>query len=698
MTIKERLDKDVFLHFNLVQVGVTVAGCLIIFFFILEACPGLMGMSWELLIRGAPVGILLGVLSLTYNSSYLKVLFDLERFTLRGREMESGAWARLQEATYKLPLRLLLLTFLMWPPGIGVIALWMKLTGILNLEDSVRIAVCGLLFSPLQGLVLFYSTRYSMRRLSTLLHELGHGITGERRGGLGIREKLIASFVCLAVIPLLAGVLISQVQRERVAVNFRLNDVCRALDRVQASAGQENSAESWERAGRAALQGGGLPEGTSFLVTDEHGGLVSGEFDRAARKVWREGMAEGAAGGECQRMPLPGQRRFIVMKYYRDPEVWISAVTFPFPPAAPFWSSHGVTMVLVAVVIVIGVFLGFVAAADVGTPVRRLSETAAAAARGERAQASGFLPDDELSELSFGFNSLVASIHQELARSSELVAQVREVNAGLGEQTKSIAQLGARQRQVIDEQNSLSVQASGNAEEVTRASSEIKERAHSTQYQMDEVAVATQEADTTLGEVSKIIQDMMDHSELIWTKMENLESKYRRMEEVVKIIDDIAERTEMLSLNAALEAGTRTEVGDRLSVVATEVQRLSERISEQTADIRALFNEIRRASMEMAQAIDVARARAQEGPQWLKRLTDSLRGIENRARAAAGSMAEIVNMTGEQGQALEQMKILISEIQAVASVIDEVSAGAESTMERLNSLAGHLRQLVEEKG
>ncbi|HUT55143.1 MAG TPA: methyl-accepting chemotaxis protein, partial [bacterium] len=255
-----------------------------------------------------------------------------------------------------------------------------------------------------------------------------------------------------------------------------------------------------------------------------------------------------------------------------------------------------------------------------------------------------------------------------------------------------------RQRQVIDEQNSLSVQASGNAEEVTRASSEIKERAHSTQYQMDEVAVATQEADTTLGEVSKIIQDMMDHSELIWTKMENLESKYRRMEEVVKIIDDIAERTEMLSLNAALEAGTRTEVGDRLSVVATEVQRLSERISEQTADIRALFNEIRRASMEMAQAIDVARARAQEGPQWLKRLTDSLRGIENRARAAAGSMAEIVNMTGEQGQALEQMKILISEIQAVASVIDEVSAGAESTMERLNSLAGHLRQLVEEKG
>jgi methyl-accepting chemotaxis protein len=180
--------------------------------------------------------------------------------------------------------------------------------------------------------------------------------------------------------------------------------------------------------------------------------------------------------------------------------------------------------------------------------------------------------------------------------------------------------------------------------------------------------------------------------------MENLESNYRRMEEVVRIIDDIAERTEILSLNAALEAGTRAEAGDRISVVATEVQRLSERISEQTADIRALFNEIRRSSLEMAQAIDVARDRAKEGPQWLRRLTDSLKGIENRARAATGSMADIVNMTGEQTQSLEQMKILISEIQAVASVIDEVNAGAESTVERLNSLAAHLRQLVVEKG
>jgi hypothetical protein len=407
MDMKERLKKDIFLHFNLVQVGVTVVGCFIIFFFMLEACPGLMGMRGELASRGAPVGILLGALSLAYNFPFIKALFGLERFTFAGREMEPSAWAELQEATHRLPLRLLLLTFLMWPPGIAVIALWMKLSGVLNLTDSIRIAVCGVLYSPLQGLILFYSTRYSMRLLAALLHETGHGVTGERRGGLGIRTKLIGSFVCLAVVPLLAGVLISQVQRERVAVNLRLDDVCRALDRVQASAGPVSTAQAWEQAAQSTKQGGGLPEGTSFLVTDRKGGLLAGQFDRAARKVWRQGVESPPAAGECLKMPVPGQRRFMVMKYYQAPGIWISAVTFPFPEAAPFWSSYGVTLLLVVVVIGIGVFLGIVAAADVTKPVRQLSETAAAAARGQWAQASGFLPDDELSELSFGFNSLI---------------------------------------------------------------------------------------------------------------------------------------------------------------------------------------------------------------------------------------------------------------------------------------------------
>lgn len=691
---RERLRRDVFLHFNLVQVGVTVGGCLVIYMFMLEACPGLMGMAWELFIRAAPVGLALGAFSLLYNLSYLRALFALRRFTFSGREMEERTWETLRDAASRLPLRLLLLTFFIWPPGIIAIAVWMKLAGILNLEDSVRIAVCGALYSPLQGLILFYSSRYSMRRLATLLHESGHGMASERRGGLGIREKLIASFVCLAVVPLLAGALISEVQRERAAVKINLNEACRVLDQLQAAAGPAND---WDKAAQAVA--GKLAPDTEFLVAGEGGNLVMGRLDRPARKVWRQGIASNGAGSECLRLPVPAQRRFVVMKFYKgqDPPVWIGAVTSPFAPSAPFWSSYGVTLVLLGAVVALGVILGFIAAADVGNPLKDLSASAVKASQGELVVVSGFLPDDEMSELAFGFNTLIASIIKELKRSSALVSEVRGVISGLSEQTAAITDLGHRQGEVIEEQNSLAIQASGGAEEVTRAAGEIKDRAHSTQYQMEEVAVASQEADTTLKEVSKIIADMVEHSELIWHKMEALESNYRRMEEVVGIIDDIAERTEILALNAALEAGTGRGSGERLSVVAGEVQHLSERISEQTMDIRRLFNEIRRSSMEMAQTIDVGRSRAREGPPWIKRLEDSLKGIENRGHAASSSMAEIVNMTGEQGQALEQMKILISEIQAVASVIDEVNSGAEATVKRLNKLAELLGKLVREK-
>ena len=168
-----------------------------------------------------------------------------------------------------------------------------------------------------------------------------------------------------------------------------------------------------------------------------------------------------------------------------------------------------------------------------------------------------------------------------------------------------------------------------------------------------------------------------------------------RMEEVVRIIDDIAERTEMLGLNAALEVGHEEGGrGGRFAVVALEVQRLSERISQETSGIKRLFGEIRRSSTQMAQTIDVTRARAAEAPGWLKKLDDSIQGIERRSNGASNSMREIVHMTEQQSQSLEQMKVMVAEIQSVSTVMDEVSQGAESTMANLRQLADDLQKLL----
>jgi methyl-accepting chemotaxis protein len=177
--------------------------------------------------------------------------------------------------------------------------------------------------------------------------------------------------------------------------------------------------------------------------------------------------------------------------------------------------------------------------------------------------------------------------------------------------------------------------------------------------------------------------------------MQTLERNYRRMEEVVGIIDDIAERTEVLAMNAALEAAGRQEDGGRFGVVASEVQRLSVRISEQTVGIGRLFRELRRASMEMSQAIEASRNRASQGPRWIEKLVASLKDIDRRAALAGRSMNEIAAMTEKQSQALEQMKFMVSEIQSVARVIEEASEKAGASVTTLHSHALRLQTLVQ---
>jgi len=166
------------------------------------------------------------------------------------------------------------------------------------------------------------------------------------------------------------------------------------------------------------------------------------------------------------------------------------------------------------------------------------------------------------------------------------------------------------------------------------------------------------------------------------------------MEQVVKIIEDIAERSEILAFNATLEAGGTGEAGGRLSVVATDMARLSERITEQVTDIKLLFRDVRTSSAEIVQAIEVGRERAQQGPERIKKIKASIARIEGRARSATASMNEIVKMADGQSRALTQMQIMVSEILSVAAIIDEISLSAENTVDRLNKLAEHLKSLV----
>lgn len=696
MRFRERLKTDIFLNFNLTQFGVTIIGGLVIFLIGLMAVPGVMNHWWEPTKTAFVIMIFLGLISLAATWRYNLALLALSRSQSSGEDLPEPVWDLLRKASFDLPLRLLLLTFILWPLATLSFGAWLMADQLLSPEEAIRGMLVGPLYCPIQGMILFYSTRHSLRRMGPLFREAGQEWSGERRGWLGMQGKLMMSFAFLAVVPLLAGVLINGVQNERAAMTTNLDQVCGALEEVQASCQAPFAGEDWESAVGKASGRNGIPEDTHFMVAAASKKIIFGNLPRAARREWRNEISKGPKKGECRRLQIPGKRQFVVMRFFEDPGVWISAVTSPFPKSSLLWGRIGLTLALVAIIMSMGVLLGFLAAQDVGSSIKELKEAAGKAAAGDFVQVTRFLPDDEMSELAVGFNTLVASIHGQLSHSSELIARVRQVIEGLNEQTAGVSGIADQQREVINEQTALAREASKESQEVTRTAGEIKERAHAARHQMSEASESCLTAQDILNEVTEVVSVITQSSQRIATQMEVLEVNYHRMDEVVKIIEDVAERTQMLALNAALEAGAEGKKGSRFSVVAGEVQRLSEKISEQAKTIRKLFFAIRKSSLESAQAIDEGKDRADEGPKWITKLGQSLEGIQRRTSAAAGSMQQIADMTDQQSRTLEQMKIIVSEIQSVTSVVDDMSTGAEKMVERLDKLADHLRELVRE--
>jgi len=690
----EKIRSDVFIYLNVVQASVTVVGAFIMFIFMLRAAPGVISW-WDIFWRGLVVALVGGAYSLAYNSRRIYRFFQLSRLGAQEVDPPAELLAEVREAANYMPRGFLWMTIYLWPLAILLLGLWLYFGGALTGEDSLRVVMAGWLFAPVQALILFYSMRHVMRRVGEWYIENGWPWFEENVSGYGIRLKLVASFVCLAAASCVAGVLITEVQREALQVEETMGRVCDCLEEIHAEAGDTLNPDSWDSARYTRRQLADLPDDTEFLISDRRAGILAGSLDTTARLHWYKLTKDSDEPEHCWWSPIPGERRFVAMQYFEQPGVWIAASCRPFPKAYPFWTRYGVTLMLVVIVFGVGSFMGYMAATDVGVPLKLLTDKASQAAEGRAVKAKGFLPGDELGGLSVSFNAVVESFHNELSKSTTIVDSIREVIAGLGGATAKIRAISDRQRGAIDEHTSLAEQAGEGAQEITMAADVIKERAHHTQYKMAETSASIDTAEGLIKDVLGVINGMMDDARVLFEEMQNLERNYRRMEEVMRIIEDIAERAEILSLNATLESGGRHHGGGaRFGVVAGEVRRLSERITEQTRVIDKIFREVRKSSMEMAQAIEVGKVRAEDGPKRIKELADSLVSIDQRSTEASNSMNEIVTMAEDQAKALDQMKYMVAEIQSLAAVIDEVASGADQAVRTMQGHAENLGDLI----
>jgi len=261
---------------------------------------------------------------------------------------------------------------------------------------------------------------------------------------------------------------------------------------------------------------------------------------------------------------------------------------------------------------------------------------------------------EELNQTASALNTQVEEVSSSIAQMIRSVEQV-------GENTNGLAEAVAETSSSISEMTTSMQSVDANAAETARLSVRVirlaevgQERVQQTVAGMEEIREATETASSVIG---------------------GLAGRVEEIGAIVDVIDDVAEETNLLALNAAIIAAQAGEQGRAFSVVADEIKDLADRVLSSTKEIGGLIRAVQRESSNVTQAIRQGSQSVQNGVALSAEAGASLEEITGAARNSGGRIQEIVAAVREQVRAAG---LVTSLMERVSTRVEEIQrAGGE---------------------
>jgi methyl-accepting chemotaxis protein len=335
-----------------------------------------------------------------------------------------------------------------------------------------------------------------------------------------------------------------------------------------------------------------------------------------------------------------------------------------------------------------GFLISWLVARGITGPLQQLVDLAGHVARGNlRVDKVRLSSRNEIGQLGDAFDNMVDNL-------KDLSSQIFMVTGNINSASAEILASTQQQASSTREQAATVQEVSATMQEITQSGAEIADKAKQVAASAEATSAASQSGAGAVQATTRLMEGIRQQVEEVAVKIVGLSERTQAIGEIVSTVNEISDQSNILALNASIEAASAGEHGNRFAVVAGEMRNLAQRAKESTVQVGSILGEIQRGINSTVMLTEEAVKRSESGKQQAGITEQTIRQMTQTTVESVHAFQQIIGATSQQQIGFDQVTQGMRDIRQAAEQTAVGTSQLEKALANLNDLSIQLRAAV----